>query len=348
MRFFLHADHGHLIKGWVVPDNPVAISRVYVSVEGRRVAEVPATLTDPVLQRRGWHATGQCHFEVTEESVPGLAGIEQLEIHDVDTNILVYRRTPDHGLSKDKILLINTGIHPEAAIQATLYPHFRQSYFGIGKFPEEVMTILFDTTTLTSCFLSGAVSVPRYEHHFVQAETLTMLLVHDPFVEMATRMTWLRERVKLAEDPAQNWRLGPLAESAAFTKDYDYADPKSLKRFFRMLPEPAYHLLYNPMTRLLGTKLPDERVNPLNSIVAVEVLSRIGIVGHRDHFEAFLTTVFDRLGISAPIPAPPAVPQETLALADRLRSLKVAQDFLSFDTVISDGVRRSVAKSWLD
>lgn len=348
MRFYLHADHGNLIKGWVTPDNPVAISRVYVSVEGRRVAEVSATLTDPVLQRRGWHSTGQCHWEVTEAIVPGLADAVHLEIHDVDTNVLVYRRMPDDGLCKDKVVLVNTGIHPESALQAALYPHFRQSYFGIGRFSEEVLAVLFDTPNLTSCLMSGGLVYPRYEHHFVQAETLTMMLVQDPFVEMATRMVWLRERVGLAEDAVQNWRLGDLVDAAAFTTDYDYDDVKSLKRFFRMLPESAYRLLYNPLTRQLGTRLPEDRILPPNSIIAVEVLARIGIVGHRDHFEAFAATVFDRLGIEAAVPSPSPISEETYALADRLRTLKVAQEFLIFDEVMSEAVRKSVARNWAD
>ena len=37
MRFCIDEDSGHVIRGWVAPDNPLAISRVVVTVEGRRV-----------------------------------------------------------------------------------------------------------------------------------------------------------------------------------------------------------------------------------------------------------------------------------------------------------------------
>ncbi len=346
MKFFIDTDRGDVIQGWIVPDNPLAIGRVYVSVDGRRVAEIPATEFIPELREGGLHATGQCRFQVNEENVPGLAALPRLEIRDVDTNVLVHRRTPDPGLCRLKAVLVNTGIHPETVLQAALYPHFQQSYFGIGKFSEQVLSVLFDNPLIDSCFMSGAIVYPRYEGHFVLQDIMTMLLVQEPYLEMASRMIWLRDRAVLAQDPAQNWRLGDLVEAARFAADYDYADAKSLKRFFRMLPESAYRLLYNPLTRILGTRYPEDRIMPANSIIAVEVLSRVSIVGHRDHFAAFAATVFDRLGIDAPLPAPTPIAPEVHALADRLRPLRDVQGFLNFDSVMSEAIRKSVAKIW--
>ncbi|MFG5117930.1 hypothetical protein [Methylorubrum sp. POS3] len=348
MRFLLSADEGAIIRGWVVPDDPTAISRVYVTVEGRRVAEVSAIHADPTFIQYGWHATGLCHYEVREDHIPGLAGIERLEIFDVDTNVLVHRRVPKVGLATPKAVLINAHIRPETVIQTALFPHFQQCYFGIGRFPEEILHAIFDTDTLTSCLMVGSIILPRYEGHFVQGNAVTMMLLHDPYVEMASRLTWLRERAGMGADPNQSWRLGHLAEAAAFTADYDFADAKSLKRLFRMLPEPAYHLLYNPLTRQLSTHVPDDRIVPGSSIIAVEVLSRIGIVGHRDYFEAFMATVFDRLEINAPIPLPLPIPNGTLELAERLRGLRFLRDWIEFDMVLSDAVRASVSKSWQD
>ena len=346
MRFLLSADEGNLIKGWVVPDNPTAISRVYVSVEGRRVAEVSAIHTDPNFVALGWHATGQCHFEIRDAHVPGLAGIERLEIFDVDTNVMIHRRLPAAGLVDKKAILLNAHIRPETVIQTALFPYFRQSYFGIGRFSEEILRAMFDTVSLTSCLMAGSIIYPRYEGHFVQSGALTMLLVHDPFVEMASRLIWLRERAGIAADPDQHWRLGNLAQSATFTLDYDFSDVKSLKRLFRMIPEPAYHLLYNPLTRQLSTHVPEDRIIPASSIIAVEILSRIGLVGHRDYFEAFMASAFHHLEIDAPVPLPLPIPNETLALAERLRGMRFLESWVEFDMVLSDAVRASVAKNW--
>lgn len=346
MRFYVDYDHGHRVRLWVVPDNPVAISRVVAAIDGRRAAEIVASLTDDAIRANGWHSTGQCVFELSEAEVPGIATADRLEVYDADTNILVYRRVPPAGVRQGKLLLVDTSIAPDTLIQSALFGHYQQSYFGIGKLSDEVLRVLFESPWLTSSFMSGAIIVPRYEGHFSPEAMLTTTLIHDPFVEMATRLRWLRARASVAGNPDQTWRLGPLAEAAAFASEFDFTDRKSLKRLFRMLPEPAYHLLYNPLTRQFGTKLPDDRLTPGNSIIAIEILARVGIVGHRDFFEAFMATVFDHVGIQAPVPVPDAIPAETLALAERLRSLKIAQDMLVFDVAMADAVRNAVEKGW--
>jgi hypothetical protein len=345
VRFYIDHDDLHSIRGWVVPDNQQAIGRVAVSVEGRRVAEIKASLTDPVFKTNGWHATGQCIFLVTGAEVPGLHEIERLEIYDADTNTLIHRRNIQNNLTQLRTYLINTSIEPEVFLQNALFPHYEKCYFGAHKLSDEIISSIFMSTT-RSLLMSGSLTVPRYENYLTPDLMLTAILLQDPHIEMATRMRWLKARAGDAADPARSWRLGPLAEAATFAQEYDFTDAKSLKRFFRMLPEPAYRLLYNPLTRQLGTRMPEDRLHPGNSIAAIEVLSRIEIVGHKARFPAFASTLFDRLGITAPIPVLPAVPPETEALAQRLKSVKAVEEMLVFDVAMSDVVKASVDKGW--
>ena len=198
MRFFIDHDDTHSIRGWIVPDNPLAISRVVVSVEGRRVAEVAASVIDDTFRRNGLHSTGQCTFMLTEAEVPGLAGLPRLELYDADTNVMVYRRTPAAGTVAQRVLLLNTGIEPETALQGALFPHFHHSYFGIHKLPDEILMSVLTSRTVPSMFLSGAVIVPRYEQYFTPDLMLTGILVQDPHVEMAARMLWLKARAASA------------------------------------------------------------------------------------------------------------------------------------------------------
>lgn len=346
MRFYVDHDLGERIRFWVVPDNPGAISRVYVSLEGRRVAELDAWIIDDVIRTQGLHGTGQCVFEITDAQAPGISSARRVEIHDADTNVLIYRRSPRTDLIPGKTVLVDTSINSDSILQSILFDWFQQSYFEIGGLSDEVLRVLCESPWLTSSFLSGAILLARYEGYFVSDNLLTTTLIHDPYVEMASRLLWLKARAPVAADPAQAWRVGGLKETVEAVATYDFTDAKSLKRFFRMLPEPAYRMLYNPLTRQFSTKLPDERLTPGHSIVAIEILARVGIVGHRDYFEAFATTLLDRLGIEAPVPTPPAIPAETLALAERLRGLKVAQEMLVFDIAMTDAVRDAVSKGW--
>lgn len=346
MRFFIDHDDGHSIRGWIVPDNPLAVGRVVVSVEGRRVAQIEASIVSEEFQRNGWHATGQCVFLITEAEVPGLSEIPRLELFEADTNVLIHRRAPADGTLPHRLCLISTGINAEAPLQAALFPYFKSSYFNIDRLSDEVLSIILMKPDAKSQFLAGNLTVPRYENYLTPDLMVTAILLQEPQIEMAARMRWLKARAADAADPGRSWRLGPLAEAAAFADDYDFSDVKSLKRFFRMLPEPAYRLLYNPLTRQLGTRMPDDRLHPGNSIAAIEVLARVEIVGHTTQFPAFASTLFDRLGIDAPIPILPPVPAETLALAERLKSVKAVEDMIVFDVAMSDAVKASVDKSW--
>lgn len=348
MRFFIDFDTGDRIYGWIVPDNPLAISRVVVAADGRRLAELPATIIDGAFRQNGWHATGQCVFEITEALVPGLADLPRLELYDADTNLLVHRRVPDAGLIQQKLLLLNTGIHPEVEIQNALFPYFRQSYFNLQRLSDEMLNCIFANPEPASRLLSGAIVVPRYEHHFPPEQVVSAILLQDPHVEMATRMLWLKARAAVAAEDGSAWRLGRYGEAALFAAGYDFTDARSLKRFFRMLPQPAYHLLYNPLARQLGTRLPDDRLHPGNSIVAIEILARLGVVGHRTYFKAFVSTLFDRIGLDegAPLPAPAPIAAEVADLAKRLRAVKAVAEMLVFDIAMSDAVLTSLAKSW--
>ncbi|MBY0259841.1 hypothetical protein [Methylobacterium sp.] len=346
MRFYVDHDLGALIRCWVAPDNPVAISRIYVALEGRRVAELDAWLVDDVIRLQGWHSTGQCVFEITDAQAPGISQARRVELYDADTNVLIYRRSPRTDLIQAKVVLVDTSIIGDSAIQSVLFDHFQQSYFGVGTLSDEVLRVLFESPWMTSSFFSGLILMPRYEGSFVGDEILTTTLIHDPYVEMATRLLWLKARAAITADPAQAWRAGQLKEAVQAVNDYDFSDNRSLKRFFRMLPETAYRMLYNPLTRQFSTKLPDDRLMPGHSIVAIEVLARMGIVGHRDYFEAFAATLLDRLGIDAQVPVPAPIPAEALELAARLRTLKAAEEMLVFDVAMAGAVRDAVSKGW--
>lgn len=346
MRFHIDCDQGSLIQGWIVPDNPLAISRVVVAAGGRRVADIPATITDANFRQFGWHSTGQCTFQLTEAEIPGLAGLQDLELYDADTNVRIYRRFPEDGLLQKRLLLINTGIEAESVLQTALYPHFRHSYFGLHKLTDEILTSVLGSPIMPSLLLSGALIVPRYENYMLPDMMLTSIIVQDPYIELATRIRWLRARSAEAADPARNWRLGPLSEAAFFAGDYDLTDLRSLKRFFRMLPEPAYRLLYNPLIRQLATRMPEDKLFPGHSISAIEVIARVAIVGHHERFDAFASTLFDRLELDLPIPAAPEIPAETVALAERLRAVKAVHEMIVYDIALTDAVKDTVDKIW--
>lgn len=346
MRFVIDCDIGDVIRGWIAPDNPFAISRVVVSVEGQRVAEVSASIIDDAIRLNGWHATGQCVFVLTNAEVPNLPDIPRLEIYDADTNVQIYCRDRSVDLIKKRVFLINTSIEPDQGIINILFGRFQHKYFSLQNLSDEIITSLLTAPIIRSALFAGNMIVPRYENYMTPDLMLTCILLEEPYVEMATRMRWLQDRSRDAFDPNQSWRLGQLAEAARFASEYDYTDAKSLKRFFRMMPEAAYRFLYNPLTRQLGTRLPEDPLHPGNSIAAIEVLARIGVVGHKNRYRAFAQLLFDQLGLDRPVPSLSETPVETQVLAQRLRAVRPVAEMLIFDIALADAVVASVDKGW--
>ena len=99
MRFHIDHDDGQSIRCWIVPDNPLAISRMVVVGEGRRIAEIPASLVDEAFRQSGWHSTGQCTFQLTEAEVPGLSQLLEQDAIAAEQARLLHER---HAVPEDE------------------------------------------------------------------------------------------------------------------------------------------------------------------------------------------------------------------------------------------------------
>lgn len=346
MRFFVNQDVSNGIHFWLAPDNPRAISKVFVSIDGARISELSAWITDDTIRASGWHSTGQCVYRITEQEVPQLASAQRVEIYDADTNTLIYRGVRDKPFLRRKLIDISATIRKNTFVEQHLFDHFQYSYFNIDKLSEEAAQCIMQGPWLTSSLITGAVIFPRYEVFFQEEESVSSVLVPDPFMEMAARMLWLQSKKAIAEDPAQSWRLGAFLDAVRFAAASDFSNGRAIKRFLRMQPEACYRFLYNPLCRQFGTRSPGDPFAPGNSIVAMEIISRIKVVGHADYTREYYAALLDRLELP-PIDVPPVKPPDAVAaLANQLKSVDAARDMVEFDVVISDAVRHAVGKSW--
>lgn len=344
MRFHIENDTGNAIVGWLVPDNPLATSRVAVALGGRRVAEVPASVVLPDIKGWGWHSTGLCAFVINEEVVPGLTASERVELYDVDTNVLLWRRPLGGETVRKKLLLLTPEIQPATALQSALFPHFHMAYLGAGNLSEETLIFIVDNMFTQSLLVSGNLLFARYEDRFYKNGYVMSVLVGDAFVELARRILWLRRRAGL--DEARRWRNAHLAAPTAFSAALPLGDPAALRKAFRGIDQPTYAALSNPLTRMLACKLPGERLEHFHPTQALEALSRFDIVGHRDFWGAYASTVFGQLAIPGEPPEAPPGDPEAEALAGVLRTVPTAAGLIDYDAALGDVVRDVVAKQW--
>lgn len=346
MKFFVNPDVSRGIHFWIAPDNNNAISRVYIVVDGRRVAEISAWLFDDQIRSSGWHSTGQCMFRITDAEVPEISGADRLEILDADTNVLIFRSVRNKEFLRRKVLFAETSIKPNRILTSSLFDRFQYSYSNINRLPEETISSILGGPWLTSSLICGSILFPRYEGYFSDENSLTSIIIHDPYIEMARRLLWLKSQVQIALDASQKWRVGDLLESVIFIADYNFDNPKDISRFFQLMPEKCYYLLYNPLCRQFGTSTPGERFSPAHSITAMEVISRSNVVGHSNFFEAFYETLTYQLGIDDTVPVLLPIENEIRYLSKQLQSNKVAQSMVSFDVAISDAVSQLVESNW--
>lgn len=347
MRFFINPDAGEDVTGWLSPDDYKARTRIRVVLDGQDATLLDCTVPYPVLKDWGWHETGLCGFNVGEASVPGAGAAQRLEIYDPDANVLLYRRVRGTSPLAHKLLFVTTGVTPETALKGALFDLFRIAYFNVETMTEETFgNVMGLAKWMDSILVCGNVLVPRYEDLCAHSAISSAMLIRDPWETLAAGLDRLRRSAPLLEVEGQAWRVARQREAVAFAQAFDPHDRRAARRLLRELPETVYRQLANPLTRQLGTKQAGGSVEAEHAAVAIEVLSRVDVVGHTAHYDAFLATLFDHLGTAAPAIEPDVASPEVLAAAEALRADGEAEFLIDHDLRLSETVADIIAKQW--
>lgn len=335
------------VQGWVCPDDYRERPRVRVVLDGRHETMLDCTVEYPLLREWNWHETGVCGFALNEATLPGSLEAQRLEVFDPGTNVLLYRRIAGAAPLARKLLLVNTGGEAERALQNALFDRFQTSYFSIEDMSEETLASLMAyAKSVPSMALAGHVLVPRYEDACAHSAIEVAILIRDPWETLAARIDRLRRDASVLDADAQAWRVAHRREAIAFARAFDPRDRRAARRLLRDLPEAAYRHLADPLTRQLGTKQAGGTVGADHTAVAVEVLSRIDVVGHAAYQEAFLATLFDRLETAMPEIEATRPPPEVLAAAQALREDGEAAFLIANDLRLSEAVSDIIGKQW--
>lgn len=348
MRFHVDYDEGSILALWVVPDNPRASSRIYVFVDHVFRGLIASNDDRPLLRDWGWHVTGQVAFMLDDEILPGLAAAAYVEVYDVDSLVLVYRRAPPEGLREGKLLRYTTGLVPEAALDRAVFDRYRLSYTRVENIPEETLGGLFDYRFSQSVYISGRISARKIRNFVEKNDVMTCAVLDDPFRLLSRHILWLRSAAAVADDESRGWRVADIAELIAFARSLDLGDAKSLRRAIAALEGPAFDLLCNPVTRQFGcSEKTDEIANPQYAN-ALEEISHLTVIGHSDHYEAFVDSLSGTIGCDiGAVEAPSGLPgEEELALT--LSRLKPAQELVGYDVMLAEAVEQAVREQWLD
>lgn len=328
MLFNVDNDSGDRITGYLVPDSIVASGRVRVSAGERPIAHVEATETIASLIAAGRHETGRCGFAIDETVVPDLRHLDQLEIRDAETGILIYRRAPSHWFIAGKLIRLETHLVPLRRIDRAVARQFSYVYCKADRLSAESMAQIFHLLPPTSLYLSARFLYKTFEAN-IEKQFKLICMIHEPFEELAERLLLFRRAARRGyPDVRDTLFFKPAIDFAAgLALDGD----QQLRRSFSRIPLEAAMALNNPLVRQLTVFNPQDlpRTGALGA--ALDVLASCAVVGLRTEAEQFSLTLSALL--AAPRNIVPVAPRcvAAMALAERLRRIPAAYDLLELD-----------------
>src|SRR5579872_1847000 len=274
MIFNIHHDSGNLIHGTVIPDAYSHICRIRVSARGEEIAIFPTNVLNQGVLDLGLHETGLVDFTITEEALPGLSTLADLELHEVETNLLLYRRFRPE-MVRQKFLRLETQLLPLWRLDEAVKDRFQQYYKRIEILGLNATRQIFHLSQ-DSIYASGRVLISNFTHCTDNGFRL-LVLVRDPYEEFAERLLLLS---KISEEGLQvlgEREAMTLREAAKYAASLPIEDEKALIRGLRQMPKDVSMTLANPVVRQFSTTAPDEQPRQSGVAVALNVLAESAI-----------------------------------------------------------------------
>ncbi|ACA20224.1 conserved hypothetical protein [Methylobacterium sp. 4-46] len=346
MLFGLHIHHPAHLSIWIAPDDQRVVPRIKVTVDGVTTVS-SANEVDHNLKSWGWHSTGLCAFNLHDGAFPGLSEAALLEVRDYDTNILLYRRSRELGDTQRRVLFLDHTIGQASPLRDTLFSKFQISHLMLKGVSQPVLNCIIGNQFLNSLFCYGPIFYPVCESFLIEHKFLKIFLAHDPYLELARRIFWLRRVSELAVSSARHWQIEEIVDACYFASSLDFSDLPLLKKSFRNLDAKTTNTLSNPMTRYLGARDEREALNPGHWSTAIQNLSRFEVVGHHDYAGEFSASVMQALDLPYEEPVPrPGPRQEVRDAAEMLRAVRNAAPLVEMDLDLSERIRSLVEKYW--
>lgn len=347
MFFNIDADDGAAIRGWLAPDNPSALPKILVRRPGEEDIEISATIQRPDVRDLGVHATGLVGFLVDDKLVQGLAGVEDIELLEADTGILIYRRFKKGQHIERKFFLFDGSIRPIEKLGGRSRNLFTLTYASTERYAFETMLVLINNSFNKSIFMSGRSSFPRYSHFLSNAKFTTAALLSDPFEELAQRLVILSLIQKSNSTHMLPLLFTGLTALTNFVRDLPLEDPKGILAKFRNVTDEEREALISPMTRMFGC-IPGETPERRHVSGALENLASMELVGVRSRFRDFSALLAGILGHDLTGDYEPVVHPSISALADRLSRISLVADLLEADLALYSFAEESIVSALSD
>jgi hypothetical protein len=332
MYFNLQSDNGVSIVGYIVPDSFTGVPHIRVCSGGEELLVFAANEIRDGLVGSGRHETGNCGFRLDNTMLPNLPLLQDLEITDAETGILVYRRAPLETVIKKKILRLETSMFPLWALDDSLDKRFQYFARGAEKYGLESVTQMFLLDVIDSIYISARLLYPNYSFYIDKSNFSTMILLQDPHFEFAERLILFSKLndVSIERLGLERERLR-IRAAIEFARTLLFSDDRALTRALRSIPAEVAMLLANPVVRQLTTSAPDDMPKSGAVATALDCLASFAVVGLRNKPQDFLRSVGEYLGIEHS--AMPSLPQfsQVSIVARRLKADRTIDALIESD-----------------
>lgn len=317
MLFNIEGDTGSRITGYVVPDNFTTQPTLAIRSKGETILTFQANDTREALVAAGRHGTGQCGFVIDGDLLPGLDGVADLEVAELETETLIYRRRLPHHVGK-RILRLETHLLPLWRLDECFRNSFQYAANGIEQQGRETVTQMFLLNGIDSVYLSGRILYKNYAF-YAEGGFNTILVLHHPYDEMAERLLVLRNIEKVGADKLGMRDSMALKPAVEFAAELPLDEEKALARALRRMSPEVASVLANPLVRQLTASTPDEMPGRTAITTALDELASFAIVGLRREPSTFLSAVAEMLQVEpASLPEISVIPSVE-SLAGKLR-----------------------------
>jgi hypothetical protein len=282
MIFGIYFDTGDRIFGTVIPDTYSGSCRVRVTVLGREVGVFPTDELNQGARDAGMHETGLVNFSITEEKLPGLSKFEDLELHEADTNLLLFRRLKP-GMISQKLLRLETQLLPLWRLDEAVKHRFQLYYRGIEALGRSGTTQVF-LLPQESIYLSGRILVKNFMY-CVDKGFKFITMIRDPYEELAERLLIMNKIEEGGLNPLGERELMNMREAIEYAGSLPLDDEKAFTRALRRMPTDVAMSLANPVVRQFSTSTLDEQPSQGGVAAALDVLAQSSLVGLRAESE---------------------------------------------------------------
>jgi len=342
MIFNIFEDCGNRVRGTVIPDNYSGICQIRVSAGDREIAVFPTNEFNPGALAQGLHETGFVDFTITEDSLPGLSALADLQIHEAGTGFLLYRRFRPSMLT-GKYLRLETHLLPLWRFDDAVEPRFQQHYRGVERLGFYGSRQIFHLSQ-GSIYASGRLQIKNFMF-CVDNGFKFLAVLHEPYEELAERVLVLKSIKNVGMDFLAEREALHLRKAVEYAAALPITSEKALQKALEQMPAELLLALANPVVRQFST-FQLEEPPPKNGVAqALDILAQSAVIGLRSEPELFAHSLGALLNVSpSSLPIPPRSPK-VVELAEMFRRWRFLEVILEKDlelySVVADAHRKA-------